>query len=96
MQQLRLKTKIAEASPLESKQGGQSTLKVLLSGLGVETQEVQLTSGETLGDLLKAHKVEKLEVRVNKEEVPLSTQLKDGDIIVVVPDAIVRFDLAAY
>ena len=86
MQRLLQKDKIVEESQVDGskEQEGKTKIKVFLSGLGIETQEVELTPGETLKDLLKAHKAEKMEVRVNKENVPLSTKLKDGDIVVVV------------
>ena len=93
MQRLLQKDRVVEELQVDGskEEGGKTKIKVFLSGLGIETHEIELTSGETLKDLLKANKAEKMEVRVNRENVPLDTKLKDGDIIVVVPDADCKF-----
>ena len=63
--------------------------KIYFGSLGRDSKEIELDEGATLGDVVKMEKVDKMEIRLNKEAKPMNTKLKDGDIVVAVPESIV-------
>jgi molybdopterin converting factor small subunit len=72
------------------------TVKVRLGKLGSEVQELRLRSGTTVKDLVKARGLYELSIRLNGNVVRLSTQLKDGDLVVAVPPFIVGASAGRY
>ena len=64
-------------------------VRVLVGRLGGEPKTVDVQSGTKLSDLVKAQGLEHLQVRVNGQDVPSSTELRPGDVVVAVPEAII-------
>lgn len=59
-------------------------------------QELRLRPGTTVKDLVKTRGLHELSIRLNKNAVRLSTQLKDGDLVVAVPPFIVGGSAGRY
>lgn len=66
-----------------------SKLSITVGRLGGASKSYEFDKGTKLKDILKEIDAVDLEVRVNGESVPDSYTLKDGDLIIVVPEAIV-------
>lgn len=82
--------KSASTPEKEEEQAVQKTkIKITLSVLGDDVRELELDSGTTLGDVIKAQKLDRMEIRVNAEEVENGKELQDDDVIVAVPDSVV-------
>lgn len=64
------------------------TVGVRVGGLGSDVQELRLQSGTTVKDLVRARGLHEFSIRLNGAAVRLSTQLKDGDVVVAVPHSI--------
>ena len=64
-------------------------VRVRLGRLGSDVKELEVPADTTIKDLVKAHGLERLSLRVNQHPVRLSTPLRDGDMIVAVPPFIV-------
>jgi molybdopterin converting factor small subunit len=76
--------------PKRSLSGAQSpVVSVRLSRLGERTRVLKLRVGTTINDLVKNEALERSSIRVNKRPVRLASKLKSGDVVVVVPQAIV-------
>lgn len=66
-------------------------VKVRLTGLGMKTTVLDLPPGTTVKDLVIGHGLleRKPSIRLNGGAVRLSTKLKDGDVLVAVPQTII-------
>lgn len=64
------------------------TIAITLTGLAAKTRRIRVPFGTRLEDLPSLNPRRGLEIRVNKRKVPLSTKLRRGDVVVVVPDSI--------
>ena len=65
------------------------TFTVTLGGLGVEPRTVQVRRGTTLRELVRAEGCSGLSVRLNRRAAAPTTLLREGDRVVIVPQAIV-------
>lgn len=72
------------------------TVRVRLVKFGSDVQELRLWPGATVKDLVKARGLHEASIRLNKHAVHLSTQLKDGDLVVAVPPFIVGGSAGRY
>ena len=88
---LKQKVKEKEFAPSheEIKPKTAEKVTVFFGSLGSEAREITLAQGATLGDLLKEVKMVGKEVRVNRTHEANSYELKEGDVVVVVPEPIV-------
>ena len=81
-----LKTKeVAEETHEEQK----TKIGITVGRLGGQSKSYEFDKGTKIKDILKEIDAVDLEIRVNGENVPDSYVLKDNDLIVVVPEAIV-------
>ena len=64
-------------------------IKVTEARLGMATKHHEVNLGTHLSEFLQIIGAENLEVRVNGEAASSNYVLKDGDVIVVVPEAVV-------
>ena len=86
--QFRMKEKEKEEQKVEATPKQQEKMTVYVGRLGADSQQLTLPADTTLGEVVKQCKLERMEVRVNRQNVSMSTKLKEGDLIVAVPDAI--------
>ena len=75
--------KVADA-PVPQKQ----KINVFVGQLGAESIQLNLPVGTKLSEVVAQCKLERMEIRVNRQNVPMGTELKEGDLVVAVPDAI--------
>lgn len=80
------KSKNDEKTELPKQKG---KIKVYVGALGGDAEEVTVDDGTTLKDIIKDRNFTGLEVRLNSNDAADNTQLKDQDVVVAVPDAIV-------
>ena len=66
-----------------------SKIKVTEARLGTSTKHHEVNQGTHLSEFLNVIGAANLEVRVNGEAAASNYVLKDGDVIVVVPEAVV-------
>lgn len=71
-------------------------MKIRLAGLGIRTRVLDLPAGTTIKNLVKAQGLERSSIRLNGQAVRLSTELKDGDVLVAVPQTIVGGSIGRY
>ncbi len=64
-------------------------MTIRLCRLGDRTRTLKLPQGTTIKDLVKTHGLERCSIRLNKRAVRLAAKLKTGDVVVVVPQAII-------
>lgn len=69
---------------------------VQLGRLGTRTRTLKLRAGTTVKDLVRKQGLERSSIRLNKRAVRLATKLKTGDVVVVVPQAIVGGSAGRY
>lgn len=77
-----------EKPPIEEQKKQKQTITAYVGRMGQDTKVLQLTKGTTLGDVVKTEKAENLEVRLNNTNAPKHTELQEGDVVVVVPQAV--------
>jgi len=65
------------------------TIHVVVTRLGGDTEELTCEAETTLGKFAKKHGIDKYEIRIRKERTNNSYILQEGDVLVVVPQAIV-------
>jgi molybdopterin converting factor small subunit len=83
--------KSAEIVVEQTKQKTEAQKKVnfLLCVFGLpQIDKVQVIPGTTLGQYMAARNLEGIEVRVNKTAVRGNYVIKEGDLVVVIPDSI--------
>lgn len=66
-----------------------ATIKVYVGQLGGDAREVTVDDGATLKEVVNQYNFTGLEVRLNGSDASDGTKLKDQDVVVAVPDAIV-------
>lgn len=83
------KLKLHEASEEQEVQHAEQRLiKVFVGQLGKAAKELEVPEGTTLGEVIEAESLQKKEIRLNRTKQGNETQLKQGDLIIAVPDAL--------
>ena len=89
MKKLDTKVAAAQQEEVEHQEETKDTTTFHLVVLGNDGEEIEVPVGTSVAEVLKAKGLTGLEVRLNKEAVSKETVINEGDVLVVVPDAVV-------
>lgn len=80
-----------------------ASIQVVFIRLGGDPKQLTLRAGATIEELIRSEGIKRGVPRVNGQQVSLSTELRNGDVVVLLPESIrgsagryAHLDLAAY